>query len=115
MWIWKGNKLRSVEIGEICPDEILELSFEEDDLTAKHVRMQQPKTNLTTSQTGVSMASIDSSTSQNISERVPSSAYLVTARCKNNSEYKLKIKDSVELLGTARFKGGMAMPLGVFR
>jgi hypothetical protein len=55
--------MRSFEVGEFCPDEILELSFEEDDLTGKHVRMQMPKTNLATSQTGVSMATIESSTS----------------------------------------------------
>ena len=63
VWVWKRNKMRSFEVGEFCPDEILELSFEEDDLTGKHVRMQMPKTNLATSQTGVSMATIESSTS----------------------------------------------------
>ena len=51
--------MRSFALGEICPDEILELSFEDEDLTAKHLRMQPPKTNLTTSQTGVSITSID--------------------------------------------------------
>lgn len=52
--------MRSFTLGEVCPDEILELSFEDEDLTAKHLRMQPPKTNLATSQTGALITSMDS-------------------------------------------------------
>jgi hypothetical protein len=116
MWIWKVNRLRSVDLDNLCPDEILELSFDDEDLSAKHIRMHNTKSNLYTSQTGPSVATIESSASLDFSERVSSSqTYLINARCKNNMEYALRISDSVEILGTQKLKGGMALPQGVFR
>lgn len=72
MWIWKGNKLRAVNLGEISPDEILELSFDDDDLSTKHIRMPNHKTHLYTSQTGPSSATIETENSVSLSERIPS-------------------------------------------
>jgi hypothetical protein len=97
--------MKCYELGEICPDEILELSFEGEDQSTKHMRMLEHKTPLYSAEN--TFASIDSLASNNLSAphtvkhdnqiEGTNSGFFVVARCKNSVTYTIVVNETVQL------------------